>query len=296
MTLAVLILNWNSLEATVSSVKAVETWVSLKPKIIVVDNGSTDGSDARIAQRCPEAVLIPNPLNRGYAGGNNDGIRRAMEMGCDLLLLLNSDAVVSEDCVSDLVRALEENTRLGIVGPVLEEGGTEGITLHGGGRDITRHINSRRILGKGKEERGLFEVDYVPGTVLLTKGEVVRSVGLLDERYFFSAEIADFCERARLKGFRCAVVGHARATHLLSEKFGMRRTLYPYYSLRNRFLFIRLHRRRALPLLSLWTLRGIFLVGSALLTLQWPRARALALALRDGLRGRWGDRNELFGV
>jgi len=299
MRLAVVILNWKSAGETISCALAVESWKTLRPVVIVVDNGSGDSDRDKISRHCPGALLISNSLNRGYAGGNNDGMRKALELGCDRILLLNNDASVTEGCVRTLLRALEENPALGMVGPLLKESVGNTTIFHSGGKDIARFIHTRQTATPAGKEEGtlsLSPVDYVPGTALLMRSTVFSKIGPLDERYFFSGEVADLCERAKRGGFGCAIDRRASAAHRPAGNSRLRNNLYSYYSLRNRFLFIRLHRRNRFTLLSLWAARGLFMMGGALLTLRWSRARAIALAVIDGLRGKWGNRNELFNA
>jgi len=298
---AAVIVNWNSEKETLATVENLASWSAVRPEIIVVDNGSTDGSAGEIAARCPGTVLLRNRTNRGYAGGNNDGIGKALELGCDPILLLNNDADIDEKSLGLLIEDLDSRPELGVVGPVLREQTGRGYELHYGGRDIARFQDTRQRKPPGKARPGnenfLFPVDYVPGTALLVRAEVYRKTGTLDERFFFSGEIADFCEKARRLGYESAVDLRASAMHHPDMREPSRSTLRTYYSLRNRFLFVRNNREGTIFVpFVLWTMRGVLLAGSALLTGRRDRARALILALADGLRGRWGNRNELFGA
>jgi GT2 family glycosyltransferase len=262
----------------------------------VVDNASGDGSVEAIRKSCPEAELIASDANRGFAGGNNLALEPALAAGAENVLLLNNDAAIEERAVARLLGVLEAHPMVGIVGPLLrDDSGGEG-RLSAGGRDLSRHLISRILVSAGatSDRRDpLRTVDYVPGTVVLIRADALLAVGLLDESYFFGGELADFCARARRRGYASAVDERTMATHRLDRSSELRATLHAYYILRNRFLYTRkFHARRKQWLYALWTLYGAGLVLANVARGRLPRARALALGLADGLRGRFGGQNE----
>ena len=316
MNLAVVILNWNQAAATIRCVEAVAAWTHVASDIWVVDNASQDGSRDLIPKQCPMAHVLASDSNLGFAGGNNLALRRIMSSRADGVLLLNNDAVIAEDQVQHLFSELETHPRLGVVGPLLDErrgrSSPKGFAPAGpeqvftaGGRDIARHLGTRH------EEKAadlpaliathrLLDVDYVPGTVVLVRAEVFRSVGLFDEDYFFSGEMADFCRRASAQGYASAICPRAWATH--EPGGGARSTLYRYYTLRNRFLYIRkfhparsgIYPSRCALFACGWSAVGLAMASRALALGRPAEARAAWHALRDGLAGRFGNRNALF--
>jgi GT2 family glycosyltransferase len=290
MAIAVVIINWNDAAATMTCVRSVKQWTALQPRVWVVDNNSSDGSAELIARECPDVHLIRNEVNCGFGGGNNLGLVAALEAGCDEVLLLNNDASIDEENLARLSGALRQNERLGIVGPVLRERST-GALLAAGGRDISRHIVSH--MRPARIEPAVYEVSYVPGTVALVRSDVLRAVGLFDEAYFFSGEMADLCERAWRHGYICAINGRVTAFHDLQHSAQLRQALHLYYILRNRFLFVRKFRsQQKLPLFAFWLVYGLAFTGAALLRGQRGQARAMGLALADGLRGQFGGQND----
>jgi len=221
------------------------------------------------------------------------------------VLLLNNDAVIAADQVQHLLAELETHPRLGVVGPLLDERRGSEQVITAGGRDIARHLRTRH------EEKAadlpalialhrLLGVDYVPGTVAFVRAEVFRAVGLFDEDYFFSGEMADFCRRAGEAGYASAVCTRAWAKH--APGGGARSTLYRYYTLRNRFLYIRkfyparsgMHPSRRALYACLWSAVALAMAARSLVLGHPAEARAAWRALRDGLAGRFGNRNELF--
>jgi GT2 family glycosyltransferase len=289
--LAIVVLNWNSSSATLCCLAHLSSWSDLKAEVIVVDNGSSEEDIARLRQPGLQFHLVCNHANLGYAGGNNRGIQVALEEGFPFIMLLNSDATINERCVVNLLGYLENRQEIGVIGPLLEEHGT----VYSGGRNIGLYSNTRIKQPTDNGEPGLFNVDYVPGTVLLARAGTLKSVGLLEEDYFFSGEVADFCQRVHNAGLRCTVFAGCRAIHDTDTHSTVRDSLYNYYSLRNRFLFIRRYFPFARYLLFLrWVAGGTLQIILAFLTGRHGRTHALWMGLKDGVAGRFGDRNDLF--
>lgn len=291
--LAIIILNWNKAPDALRCLHEISLWSGLKAEVIVVDNGSSNEDLSLLQNAQFPFQLVVNETNRGYAGGNNTGIHKALDEDFPYIMLLNSDASISEDCVKRLLECMRQSPDLGVVGPLLDEGGR----IYAGGRNIGIHSLTRVPYEPedGDPKSGLLEADYVPGSTLLVRREAFEKVGLLEEEFFFSGEIADFCKRVQLAGLKCAVYTGCRAYHVPDVDSNMRETLYNYYSLRNRFLFIRRHFKYTKMLWSLrWSIGGIVQIIIALLKGRRARARALWLGLSDGISGRFGDRNAQF--
>jgi GT2 family glycosyltransferase len=291
MDLSVIILNWNAAADTIRCVQEVASWKQLQPMIWVVDNGSADGSAEVVLRECPNVRLIYNDANLGFAGGNNRGIVAALQVGSAAILLLNNDALIAEEDVIRLLDTLRLDEQIGVIGPLLFDADTKERLLAAGGRDPVRHHRSHILkLTPGEPVR---VVEYVPGTVLLGRAEVFHAVGLLDEDYFFSMEVADLCWRARQRGYLSAVDTRARAFHAISRFSGLRETLHTYYIIRNRFLFIRkFYSGQEVLLYGPWTFYSLALALKVCLNGRWAAAQAIGLGLFDGLRGRFGGQNE----
>lgn len=290
MSVAVVILNWNAAQDTIQCARRITPWNSVQPTIIVVDNASRDGSPEIISRECPSIQVVRNPINQGFAGGSNRGIREALRRGDAPILLLNNDAQIEEKDVIRLLETLQGNERIGLVGPLLFDAKGKERLLAAGGRDPARHHHSHIRTLQSSEPIQI--VECVPGTVILVEADVFRKIGLLDERYFFASEVVDLCLRAQQQGYLSAVDTRARAFHDLERSSELRETLHSYYIVRNRFLLIRkFHQASSVPYYIFWTLYSLALSLKARLKGRRAAARAIRLGLLDGVQGRFGGQN-----
>jgi GT2 family glycosyltransferase len=136
MGLVVILINWRHEERTLRCARAVAGWHALKPHVIVVDNESTEATRGVLSAAVPAENLICSTVNRGYAGGNNLGIERALAAGLEYVLLLNTDAEISAAGVGRLLARLDAYTQIAIVGPVVNEANERQTRRLVGGRDI----------------------------------------------------------------------------------------------------------------------------------------------------------------
>jgi GT2 family glycosyltransferase len=294
--------NWRNEKETWRCATALMGWEKLTPGLLIVDNESTEASRAALREFVGADQLVCSATNLGYGGGNNLGIRHALAAGCEYILLLNADADLSEDSACHLLTRLEANPEISILGPMILE------AAHGwdrplvGGRDIARHVFTRIKLPRDRIKQSkdfpLHAVDYVPGTVFLARAEVFRDAGLLDEAYFFSGEIADFCKRASAQGRRMCVDLEVEVRHRPeAATANSREMLNAYYSLRNRFLYVSKHHVSTRYLYFLyWTAIAAFMLVHALAQGRAGKARAILLAVIDGYQHRFGNQNALFEV
>lgn len=292
MELSIIILNWNAADDTIRCVRQIDRWTRLRPRIWVVDNASRDTSLERITHECPAISLVRNSANLGFAGGTNRGVSQALAENDHPILLLNNDATIAEADAAHLLATLDADQTIGLVGPLLFAAEDKHRLISAGGKNpVLHHQTRRRHIDPA---RPVHPVDVISGTVILIRTEVFRQVGMLDEAYFFSTELADLCTRARQHGFRCVIDSRARAYHALERSADFRHGLHVYYIIRNRFLYIRKFYRHVMKgmLYGIWAGYGLALTLKLLITGQPIMARAAGLGSLDGLRGRFGDQNE----
>jgi GT2 family glycosyltransferase len=282
----IIVLNWNAAEDTISCVRQLQSFLGPEATIYVVDNNSAPEHREKLRQACHDVVFIWNDKNLGYAGGNNVGIRRAVNEGHEFVLLMNNDARIEEMDFWLLVQAMDAEPNLGAVGPIIRDR-PGGAILNAGGRDIGRHYISH--FKEPLQPDALYNADYVSGTVCLIRACLFDMIGMLDESYFFSGEIADFCTRVKEKNFRTAVQPFAEAVHDLSASHGNRSGIYTYYTVRNRFLYIRKHLRSSIPVLfPYWTALHLRHAFRCWREKKQTELRMVLKGLAHGLSGRFG--------
>ncbi len=293
MELVVIILNWNAADDTIRCAREIAEWESLRPVVWVVDNGSSKASVVAIAHACPEVRLALNSTNLGFAGGSNQGIRAARQVGNAPILLLNNDALIDEASVACMLQTLQADSTIGFVGPLLSDADDRQWLISAGGKNPVLHHQTQVVAVT--QSRTLQDVETISGTAILIRSAVFEAAGLLDEDYFFSTELADLCRRAQqVGGYRCVIDTRARAFHRVSRSASFRSVLYPYYIIRNRFLYIRKF-YGPLPrtcLTGFWGVYGLALSVKLQLAGQLAAGRAVWLGVVDGLQGRFGGQNE----
>ena len=252
---AIIILNWNNWPDTLACVESCRklTWPNVR--IFIVDNGSTDGSEGIFRQSCPEAKIIQTGANRGFAGGNNIGIRHAMEAGADYVWLLNNDAVAAPDALSMLVEAMQADSAAAVAGSkIYFHDDPKRIWFAGG---IWRKGRLRlRQRGAGQLDRGQFseqcEVGSISGCSMLLRTTVIGEIGLLDEDYFLYWEDTDWCARAERNGYRVLFVPSSHVWHKVSASVAPHSQLQYYYNTRNGLFFCMRHDWASLVLFLLY--------------------------------------------
>ncbi len=239
----IIILNWNGWQDTVACVESCLRLAYANARILIVDNASSDGSEAILRERFPDVEIIQTGKNLGYAGGNNVGIRHALGRGAEYVWLLNNDTVADPAALDEMVRIAEPDRTVGMVGPkVLLHSRPEYLNCIGS--TISMKTGQPRLIGLGERDDGRFddcrEMDSLSGCSLLVRREVVDRVGMLDERFFLFYEETDWILRARRAGYRMLYVPGARVWHKVSASVGGHQSpLMLYYMTRNNPLLMR---------------------------------------------------------
>ncbi len=213
-------------------------------RVLVVDNGSTDGSAAAIAREFPDVELLPLGENRRFAGGNDAGIAHALARGADAIALLNNDTQADPELFLKLLAALAEDPGAGAAAPLIYFGAPSQRIWYAGARCIpalgfTQHRAVRR-LDTGRF-RSIEPTGYITGCCVLAMREVWEKVGPLDERYFMYAEDADWSLRARRLGYRLLFVPTARLWHAVSASSGAASPWKIYQRLRANLMLFDTH-------------------------------------------------------
>jgi hypothetical protein len=236
---SIIILNWNGQEDTIECLESLKHITYPNYEIIIVDNGSTDGSVECFRKLHPAIKIIENGKNLGFAEGNNIGIEYTLKSHCDYVLLLNNDTTVSPDFLDKMIPVIELNQNIGIVGPKIMNYFNPKIAQSYGVKVNLWTVSSHNIqLNDIKCDIKYLNVDYVQGCAILIKRDVIDRIGLLDKKYFLYGEEKDLCFRARESGFDVACVPSATIWHKESVSSKKVSGLKIYFMERNRFLFI----------------------------------------------------------
>lgn len=225
-TLAIVIVNYNSGDYLLAALERLRgDPPGVEHVVVVVDNGSADGSVEAVESRFPEVVVLRNARNVGFGAANNLAFER---VDARYYLLLNSDAEAGGAAVDLMVDTLEKHPDVGIVGArLVYPDGREQMTA----RMFPRPMNAvfgrkswlnrlwpnnrfaRRYMPPVRSEHAPYRVDWVSGACMMLRRRTVRDVGGFDDGYFMYWEDADLCYRALQKGWKTLHVPGARVVH-----------------------------------------------------------------------------------
>jgi GT2 family glycosyltransferase len=240
-SVVVIVLNWNGREDTIACVESLRQVDYSNFVVMVVDNGSIDGSVPAIRERFPSLEIVENGHNLGFAEGNNVGIRLALERGADYVFLLNNDTVAHPSLLHELVSAAERCPEGGVFSAKIFYQAEPTRIWYGGATWDPQRMEFRHLVDDSQahtDARGVAETDYACGCAFLARSSVLRKVGLLDPKFFLIYEESDLCFRARRAGFACYYVPSAVLWHKVSSSFGGSDSpLFMYFTTRNRLLW-----------------------------------------------------------
>ncbi len=247
---SIIIINWNTRDMLSDCLGSIAlTAGKLNVEIIVVDNNSTDGSQAMVQERFPEVRLIQNRQNVGFAKANNQAL--AVMQG-RYALLFNSDALATPGSIQALIELADSQPGAGLIGALLvnPDGSfqasytsfpnlwQEFLILTG----LGRLLHGRRYPSRGPNEaKGPQKVDYVEGACLLARREAFQQVGGLDEGYFMYAEEVDWCYAMKKAGWQVWYQPKSRIVHYGGGSSKNRRTQREADLYRSRVRFFRKH-------------------------------------------------------
>lgn len=279
---AIVVLNWNGGDDTIACLDSLAGLDYPEIAVIVVDNGSADDSVARIRAAKPQVRMIETGKNLGFGGGCNVGMRAAIADGADYVWLINNDATVATDALTELVHVAEKDERIGAVGSVIfDQGQRDRVQLWGGGK-----VNL--WTGASRHRRTPGRVDFISGASALIRSRALKEVGFFDDASFFMYwEDTDLGFRLRKGGWKLAVAEKSRVWHEESSSLGRGSPKLIEYFTRSAVAFLRKH--AAVPVVPI----AVNLVGrTAKLVLSGDFAGASFLlrvfyqALRPGAAGR----------
>jgi GT2 family glycosyltransferase len=301
MKLGVVVLNWNGKDVTPRCLESLYRGICPPDQVVVVDNASVDGSTELLREKFPQAELILNDSNLGFAEGCNVGIRYLLERAFDLVLLLNNDAVVNPDCLGELIRAAQTHPAAAYGATIYELEPPEKVWYAGG--SISRlTLDARHELSSAAPSGTARPTDFITGCCVMFRSDALRRIGLLDSDFFAYYEDVDWCLRALGSNAQLLHVPAAIVRHDVSHTFrkaGERdvraaqyhwmqsQPLVLYLAYRNRLLLATKHAGGSLHLGFLVLRRlGRAALHALLLILvgQGRQAKAIVDGSYDGLR------------
>ncbi|MEW6505803.1 MAG: glycosyltransferase family 2 protein [Chloroflexota bacterium] len=212
---AVVILSYNSRDITAQCIDGL--LMNEAAELFVIDNGSTDGTVDMIRSRYPAIHIINLPCNLGFGGGNNIGMREAFNNGHDVVFLLNNDTIIDEPFIEPCLKAINDDTRIGIVGPVVVDADAPDRIQAAGGR-INKYNLTFPYRHRGavyKQACRLENVDYVLGAAMAITASAYNVTGGFDTDYYPAyVEEADICYRTFRAGMRVCVTYESRVRHI----------------------------------------------------------------------------------
>lgn len=256
---ALIILTTNALAMTkeqLLDVAKLDT-KGIKAECVVVDNGSKDGTEETIKNyKLPnmDYKFIESGANLGFAGGNNIGIKDAVDRGFDYVILMNNDLILPNDLVTNLVDYMQKNDEVGVASPKMYfAAGYEfqkdwykkpelgNVFWYAGGIiDWDNIYSSHR--GVDEVDKGQYdkvcETDFANGACVIVRSEVFKKIGYLDSSFFLYWEDADFSQRAKKFGYKIMYFPETRIWHKVSASTGGSGSpSNDYFLIRNRFYF-----------------------------------------------------------
>jgi GT2 family glycosyltransferase len=243
--IGIVIVNLNSYDDTSRCLKSLEGLTYPNVEVVVVDNGSQDGSAKKLREDFPDIIHVSLPSNLGSTGGRNVGIHYMIDAGCDHVLLIDDDAIATPNFLDPLVKRLESDPNIAAVtGKILKysQDGTQKpkiIWFAGCERKWHTWFNHR---GDGLPDGGQFNtasvIPAMPACLMLMRGSVIRAIGAFSDDYFVYWEETDWCARAIKAGYTCYYEPKSIIYHdYKSGVPGKETAFYNYLEFRNALIY-----------------------------------------------------------
>lgn len=293
---AIVIVNWNKKDHLISLLGFLGSITYNDYEIIVVDNGSTDGSAEAIREQFTTIHIIANRENIGGTGGFNTGMRYALDKGVyKYIWLLDNDVQVENNTLNELIKPMEEDETIGLAGSRILDTERKDITVEAGAFirwdtiDVSPLFRNKKSLDV---ETQIEDVDYVAVCSALIKVSALDKVGLMDERFFFFWDDMDWGLQFKENGYRVVAILNSIVYHpAFTEK---RNSIIDfYYGTRNALLTYSKHTNsvKRIPIFF----KYISLLSKCLVFLGLTGHKDLMLVgvkgIKDFIIGRWGGKS-----
>ena len=288
----IILLNWNNEEDTIECIESLKKINYNNYKIIVIDNGSEEKSVQKIEKKYSDLCIIKNRSNLGFAGGNNVGIKYAIDNDVDYVLLINNDTIVEENFLTELVVVGDADEKNGLLGSKIYFHSEKNRIWSAGGK-VNWLKNKGTHIGLDEIDEGQYdkikEVDYLTGCCLLIKKEIIEKIGVLEEDYFLYYEDTDFSLRAQNVGYTCVYVPASKIYHKISRSTKPGSANYIYYHVRNGLVMAK-RTGNTLTRIALYPYCLILFLKQIVKIIFIPKKRLWAKAVLRGLKDFFGGK------
>ncbi|NLI74665.1 MAG: glycosyltransferase family 2 protein [Euryarchaeota archaeon] len=246
--IAVAVVNWKRAADTLECLASLMNHSYYDLELIVVDNGSEDGSVEKIAEHFPQVRLIALERNEGYVVGINTAIKEALKNDPEFVLIMNNDAVSTPYFLKPLIDIMDRRPQCGVAGPKILYYDSDLIWFGGGAYNKWLGYTKHQGMDRADIEDVERQVDYITGCAALIRSEVFQHIGLYDEEFTIYFEDLDLGLRAEAAGYESWYVPSSIVRHKVSASAGMigENVLTPmraYYYARNALLVIGKNRK-----------------------------------------------------
>lgn len=280
--------NWNRAEDTLECITSLYRSTYENLSILVVDNGSTDGSRELISLNYPQVEQIHNSENLGFARGYNIGMQKAVSSGAIFVFIINNDATVDPETISSLVKHAQP--QVGMLAPLINYSDDPEVIWSSGGNINSWNLEKvdplfEKIDHNNWEEQ--LHRDFVTGCAVLFPVQTLSLVGYFDENFHMYYEDMDLSFRVRKAGLQILVIPAAKVRHKIARSSGgVDSPNERYWMGRSSVRYFRKHAHsKNKPVIILWRTLSALRTALRLLTSnRIPALKAYWTGLRDGLR------------
>ncbi|GAB4558084.1 MAG: glycosyltransferase family 2 protein [Geothermobacteraceae bacterium] len=230
-----IVVNYNGKKYLKDCILSIERQTYKDFEIVIVDNGSKDGSSEYVRTNFPHVKLVELDNNRGFAGGNNKGL---LHCSGKYVALVNNDVVLDDHWLMNALEAISTTDSVGMVSTKIFVKGTD--ILDSVGDRFTSAFTGTKVGEgcRGSMFEGGVEVDGVCAAAALYRTEMIKEIGFFDEDLFLNYEDTDLNFRAWLRGWKCSYANKSVAYHLVNATIGAMSPTSVYFFSRNSFLVL----------------------------------------------------------
>ena len=288
----IILVNYRVIELTIECIISLQKITYKNYKIVVVDNSPNEGLDEELKQNFTSVILLKSDKNSGFAGGNNIGIKYAIENGAKYVVLLNNDTTVENNFLEPLLETFNDRSVGLATGKIMYSVDRDKI-WYGGGK-INWIRGGGIMLGSGKSDNSEYnnksEVTFASGCLFCLKSDIIEKVGVLNEDYFTYQEDTDYCVRLRRMGFSIIYEPKSKIYHQINAT--TQKSDFPllYYQFRNRLYFIKKHSPIILKQIGYIYLITVMIIKSIYWTIkrEFKKVRLIISAIRDFSKNNMG--------